>query len=66
MNIIINGEQRAVATDISIAQILETYKIIPTTIVVELNESIIQSDTYASRCLAEGDRLEFIHFVGGG
>jgi thiamine biosynthesis protein ThiS len=66
MNIFINGEQKTVSSSMTIAQILETYMIVPETIVVELNENIVQPDAYAGSSLAEGDRLEFIRFVGGG
>ena len=66
MNIVLNGEQKTVSAGITIARLLDTYKIVPATIVVELNEVIVQPDLYTSCCLAEGDRLEFIRFVGGG
>jgi thiamine biosynthesis protein ThiS len=66
MNLFINGEQKTVESGITIARILDSYKIIPATIVVELNEIIAQPETYDNMCLTEGDRLEFIRFVGGG
>ena len=66
MNLFVNGEQKTVASGITIAQMLDSYKIIPASIVVELNEIIAQPETYDNMCLTEGDRLEFIRFVGGG
>jgi thiamine biosynthesis protein ThiS len=66
MNIEINGEQKTASVGITIALLLETYKIVPATIVVELNNVIVKPDTYTSSCLSEGDKLEFIRFVGGG
>ena len=66
MNIRINGEHRTIAAGLTITQLLVAHKIAPATIVVELNEVIIQPDLYTSIPLAEGDRLEFIRFVGGG
>jgi thiamine biosynthesis protein ThiS len=66
MNIYINGEQKTFFSGITIAQILETYKILPASIVVELNEVILQPEMFAENRLADGDRIEFIRFVGGG
>jgi len=66
MNIEINGEQKTASVGITIAQLLETYKIVPATIVVELNKVIVKPDTYTRSCLSQGDKLEFIRFVGGG
>jgi thiamine biosynthesis protein ThiS len=66
MNIFINGEQKTVSPGISIARILETHKILPASIVVELNEAILQPGMFADSYLTDGDRIEFIRFVGGG
>jgi sulfur carrier protein len=66
MNITINGEQKTVPDSATVAEILELFKIVAATIVVEHNGAIIQPDSYAGSSLAEGDRLEFIRFVGGG
>jgi thiazole synthase len=66
MNIVINGEHKTVSAGITIAQLVDALKIVPSTIVAELNEVIVGADRYASICLLEGDRLEFIRFVGGG
>ncbi|MCR4639882.1 sulfur carrier protein ThiS [Ruminococcus sp.] len=35
-------------------------------VAVELNESIVPRDQYASTVLYEGDHLEVVRFVGGG
>jgi len=35
-------------------------------VAVELNRDIVQRDKWASTSLNSGDRLEIVHFVGGG
>lgn len=35
-------------------------------VAVERNEEIVPRSTYATVALAEGDRLEIVHFIGGG
>jgi len=38
----------------------------PDRVAVELNRDIVPRDQWARTELAEGDRLEIVHFVGGG
>ena len=66
MNIIINGEPKTVPDQATVAEILQTFKIVSETIVVEYNGTILQQHLYEGSHLTEGDRLEFIRFVGGG
>ena len=66
MNIVLNGENTSLSDGLTIAQLLELHTVLAATIVVELNGIIIQPDLYAGSCLIDGDRLEFIRFVGGG
>lgn len=35
-------------------------------VVVELNQSIVQKSDHAKARLSNGDRVEIVHFVGGG
>jgi sulfur carrier protein len=35
-------------------------------VAVELNRDIVPRDRWTQTALAEGDRLEIVHFVGGG
>ena len=38
----------------------------PDRVAVELNRDIVQRDKWAATALNSGDRLEIVHFVGGG
>jgi thiamine biosynthesis protein ThiS len=38
----------------------------PDRVAVELNRDIVPRDRWAATLLKEGDRLEVVHFVGGG
>jgi len=64
MNIKINGEDKEMASGLSVAELLEELQIRPARVVVERNRAIVARD--ASTQLAEGDTLEIVHFVGGG
>ena len=66
MRIIVNGRPQAVTGGRTIAELLADYQLAPDTVVVELNETIIESASYAQTVLGENDRLEIVRFVGGG
>lgn len=66
MNIKINGEDKEIASGLTVAGLLEDLQIRPARVVVEHNRTIVARDAYGSTQLAEGDTLEIVHFVGGG
>lgn len=66
MWLVLNGEKREVADEISLAQLVETLNVAPERIAVELNQSVVRRADWLSRKLQEGDRIEIVHFVGGG
>ena len=66
MNIKINGDDREIASGLSLAGLLEELQIRPARVVVERNRTIVARDAYGSTQLADGDTLEIVHFVGGG
>ena len=69
MKIKVNGEEKKIAIDQEIALLstalnLMGYK--PNTIVVELNNLIINSIKWGEVYLKDGDNLEIVSIVGGG
>ncbi len=66
MNITVNGEPHQVADSTTVKQLLEEVQIPLTRVAVEINLEIAPKATYAERTLQDGDRIEIVHFVGGG
>lgn len=66
MQLVINGEQRAVARSGTVEQLLAELGLDARAVVVELNRVIVRRPALASTPLAEGDSVEIVHFVGGG
>ena len=66
MKILVNGQPRDVATGTTIAILLETLRLDPRTLAVELNLDVIPRGRHAEWTLQEGDRLEIVTLVGGG
>jgi thiamine biosynthesis protein ThiS len=62
----VNGEERQVPAGITVAGLLEELELVPATVVVERNREIVSRDRYDEVTLKGGDRLELVHFVGGG
>jgi len=65
MEIIVNGESRSIG-EMSIRQLLEDLGIDPRRVAVELNSAILPKSDYEQSTLNDGDRIEIVHFVGGG
>jgi len=50
----------------SVLDLLKTKKIEPQMVAVEVNDSMIEREGLATTELKEGDRLEFLFYMGGG
>jgi thiamine biosynthesis protein ThiS len=66
MNLDINGETRNFADQFTLASLIESLGMKPDRVAVELNREIAPRDRWPQIELKEGDRLEIVHFVGGG
>ena len=63
----VNGAQRELARNSTIASLLGSLEIDPRLVVIEHNRSILRDrDGYTSLGLENGDVVEIVHFVGGG
>jgi thiamine biosynthesis protein ThiS len=65
MEIVVNGESENCRPG-SIASLVEDRGLPPEALVVELNGEIIRQERWPEVQLRDGDRLELLHFVGGG
>jgi len=63
--IIVNGEPQTTEPT-TILGYLEALAIDPRRVAVELNLDILPKTAYETTSLNEGDRVEIVHFVGGG
>lgn len=65
-DLIVNGETRRVPAPATAGQLLDHLGLDARGVVFELNEKIIRRPLLAETSLSEGDRIELVHFVGGG
>jgi len=66
MKIQINGQDRDCPVPLSLQGLLLELGMKTDRVAVELNQRIVPREEWASTSLKEGDRLEIVHFVGGG
>ncbi|MGF9696999.1 MULTISPECIES: sulfur carrier protein ThiS [Paenibacillus] len=67
MNIIVNGQSMEVEDHLNrVDQLLHSFNLQVKTVVVELNRQILMRENHATTVLRDGDRIEIVHFVGGG
>jgi sulfur carrier protein len=69
MKLHINGEERdftSVPAPFTLAALVELLGMKPDRVAVELNRDIVPRDRWLETQLDDGDRLEVVHFVGGG
>ena len=66
MKVIVNGQDREVAEGAAIADLINLLDLKPERVAVELNRKILRRVEWSQAALADGDRVEIVHFVGGG
>lgn len=66
MLIILNGENVETKDGSSVGQLLTNLGIGSERVAVELNQEIVPKAGYSAQMLSDGDRIEIVHFVGGG
>ena len=62
----VNGENREMSKGLSVSQFLESLDLNPLLVVVELNEVILSRERFSEIEICPGDKVELVHFVGGG
>ena len=66
MTIVLNGEPHESPRGASVLALLETIGLAPGRVAVEVNGQIARREDFARALLCENDRVEVVHFVGGG
>jgi thiamine biosynthesis protein ThiS len=66
MKLTINGESREFAPLSTVSELLARLAMKPDRVAVELNRELVPRNRWATTEVSEGDKLEIVHFVGGG
>ena len=62
----LNGKKISIKADVSILDLLKKYKLINKKIAIEHYGTIIPKISFKKKYLKNGDKLEIVHFIGGG
>lgn len=62
----VNGERLEVADALSVAGLIAALNLASEHIAIELNQSIVRRFEWPTTKLQPDDRVEIVHFVGGG
>ncbi len=66
MRIWLNGEQRILDAVDDVAALVAALGLDARKVAVERNLQIVPRSTYAATPVADDDRIEIVHFIGGG
>jgi len=66
MKLLINGEDREFNSQLSLSSLVEQLGMKTDRVAIELNRNIVPRERWAETNLNDGDRVEIVHFVGGG
>ena len=62
----LNGKKRLISSKMSLKSLLNNNKIPINKVAIEINKEIINKKTISKIKLKNGDRVEIVHFIGGG
>lgn len=66
MRVFINGESKELSGAPSLAELITQLDLPAARIAVELNRVVVRRSEWSDTVLHEDDRVEIVHFVGGG
>ena len=66
MSVVINGENREITSPITVTVLLRDLGLDGRKIALEHNLEIVPRSAYDKTLVSDGDRLEIVHFIGGG
>lgn len=66
MQILINGETRELESELNMRELLEKLELPTERIAIELNKEVVRKKNWEAIKISDADKIEIIHFVGGG
>ncbi len=67
MKLTVNGKEQVFAEGLTVSALLVEHDVkMPEMVSVELNGQILRRNKFETTTLNEGDKVEFLYFMGGG
>ena len=66
LRIEVNGDAKEVEEGATLQTLVEQLSLAPERLAIEHNREVVRRSDWPSLTLSDGDRVEIVHFVGGG
>ncbi len=66
MRVFINGETKEVEKQLNLTDLLNYFSLPNERIAIELNKEVVRKKDWQSIQIKDADKIEIVHFVGGG
>ena len=66
MEVTVNGEPRQLEEGATLDELVRSLSLAPERVAVELNREVVRRADWPGVEVKDGDRVEVVHFVGGG
>lgn len=66
LRVYVNGESREIQGNPSLAELITELDLPAARIAVEVNREVVRRGEWANTMLRDEDKIEIVHFVGGG
>lgn len=66
MQVLINGETRELKSELNLLELLKKLELPTERIAIELNKEVVRKKDWETINISDADKIEIIHFVGGG
>jgi thiamine biosynthesis protein ThiS len=66
MKVFINGETKEIAKQVNLLGLLKEFSLPSERIAIELNKEVVRKKDWKNIEIKDADKIEIVHFVGGG
>ena len=66
MKITLNGEIKELEDEVTLDRLLELFSLPSQRVAVEVNKEVVRKQAWDATMIRDNDRIEVVHFVGGG
>jgi thiamine biosynthesis protein ThiS len=66
VKVFINGETREIKHQVNLLELLKEFSLPSERVAIELNRQVVRKKDWESILINDADKIEIVHFVGGG
>lgn len=66
IKILLNGESKELTEEINLIKLLQHFSLPTERVAIELNQEVVRKKDWKNIEIKDADKIEIVHFVGGG